>query len=759
MRTRTIRTGTKRLRPRGPTALIAALAVLAIAPGCSQGTPGSGGGGGGGGGGAPIVTAGSPCEPDSQAVTCGGSQRLACDEATSKWVLTESCLPTKVCVDQSHNIAGLGADETACCDSRATFDCRQLCLADPEAQKFLNSAADGALAALAAETGGCAAQGSACVCELFGEAGPGICTVPCAKPAGGDTGVHWSVADRKFADVQVMSAFAAAVGADGSVTRVCGAPLTNAAGKAESVPAANGLELVVNLVSTELKTAKCAADFDQSVKPGELVDLTAVASSGPNATVSADHVKVTIDCIEERGPAGACKSKVGAVSGAAAASVRYVEVAPRCDPAREDTRMNVALVLDHSGSISGFIDKTTFKEDTPAKRRAPNTLLPSDPNNARIGAVNFFIEALNDGRDRTIGYYYNEKKKVNVAASDDLSCVGAGQDGTKCVSNKDCKSGACFAGGSSEGDSFEIAPLGQAESAAFGAASRHRVYLQTALQDKVKYGGEGRTPLWEAVTIAYGFLKTKVGHNRHIVVVGDGPDTCTDSEDFVYKGSDGVGRAKCNVFENFRKLRAAMHEDGYPVQVHFVQFQAKGYRQPDAHMMEIACRSGGTYQFINSEEINKANTQAISTAMNRALIRVRYALSGTWRVGMKLPAMADGTIPTGKLQAVAGKLRLANNKFPSLAAVYQTQTSWKFDASVGDNEDRRVLLRKPCMGHSACGGKSDGIGDAECGANHCTEDGLCKGTAAPDNLPCGKMNASTFIGTKKCCSGKCADDC
>lgn len=574
-----------------------------------------------------------------------------------------------------------------------------------------------------------------------------------------DSTAKFSLPDRKFNDVQVVTAFPSFIDDAGTITRICGAPLTDASGTPEVAQDANGLEFVINFVSTELKNPACAVDLDQSIKAHDLIELYPVQTGGLDPTVGPKNFEVDVQCIDGYGPASGCLTGVGKSIGLPK-SVFYKQDAPRCDPNAEESRINVAILLDQSGSLSGLVDKNTFKEDTPNQFETPNTLEKSDPNGARIDAVNFLIDALNPDRDRVMGYYYNEKQTVQVAASDALYCFGGGDDGKKCVVNADCSKNGCYPDESNKDDSFDVLPFGEAEKAAFGSLARHRAYLKTGIDNKAKLGGEGRTPLYEALTTAYNFLKTKVTQNRHIVVVGDGPDTCTESEQYTYKNTAGKCRLPCNVFENFKKLRQQMHEDGYPVTLHFVQFQAKGYKQPDAHMMELACRTGGTYQFINTEEMNKSNGQATSNAMNRALIRVRNALSGSWRVGLRLQAMTDNSqIPTGKVMAVTGHIKFANPKFPSLSTVYQTQTSWKFDAASGFNEDRRLLFRKPCGRHTQCTGGADGFGDPECAANHCTEDGLCNSQPAPDRLPCGPINVSTGKGAQKCCGGKCAADC
>jgi hypothetical protein len=188
-----------------------------------------------------------------------------------------------------------------------------------------------------------------------------------------------------------------------------------------------------------------------------------------------------------------------------------------------------------------------------------------------------------------------------------------------------------------------------------------------------------------------------------------------------------------------------MVEDGFPVQLHFIQWQSNGYKQPDAQQMEMACRSGGTYQFLNFTEMNKSDLAVLGDTMTRAINRVRFAMGGSWRVGVKLAEMdpTTGSIPTGEIWSIEGLIQFKNALFKSLETPYQYSTQWKFDLDKGD-EDRRLLFRRACTGASDCGGTDS------CAQNHCDVGGICRSKAAPDKLPCtGGV----------CCSGTCSADC
>lgn len=67
--------------------------TLLVAFGC-----GGTSGGGGGGYGPPMAQLGQACMPIADGETCLGATRLRCDEASSKWLLVETCAPPTACL-------------------------------------------------------------------------------------------------------------------------------------------------------------------------------------------------------------------------------------------------------------------------------------------------------------------------------------------------------------------------------------------------------------------------------------------------------------------------------------------------------------------------------------------------------------------------------------------------------------------------------------------------------------------------------------
>ena len=242
----------------------------------------------------------------------------------------------------------------------------------------------------------------------------------------------------------------------------------------------------------------------------------------------------------------------------------------------------------------------------------------------------------------------------------------------------------------------------------------------------------------------------------HIVILTDGPDTCVDSDEFSYmslKNADTSGkcRTKCATSDvKWKELLVKMAKLKYPIHVHFVQFQAPGYLEPDPRMIEMACRTDGTYQFINSENFNKSSPGDFSNALNRAITRVRNGLSGTWRIGYKWMSIAtESEFPKGALRAVDGDFLFTDSKFASLdPAIHDLDPlSWRF--TLNGSEDRRAVMRIPCVADADCGGTDS------CGANHCDEGGICRNVQAPNGEPCG-ANGTCRNGT--CTPGqKCVD--
>ena len=538
--------------------------------------------------------------------------------------------------------------------------------------------------------------------------------------------------DRKVVDVQVLSGFPARLGVDGEVRRVCGAPLPKQGGGE-----VNGVELTFNVVSGPLASAPCTGDRDISIKQGEMVDGTPLTLSGPG-------FDTVFDCVEPHGPGGlgSCPTSLKAAK-VQAAKVRYEHLQDRCDPSRESTRLNLAVVVDHSGSISGQVDAKSGLEFADGGGKPAVTGKPSDPDHGRISAAITLASELND-HDRVIGYYFDEVEGVGVAVSDALACVGGDRQGKRCQSAGDCGGGGCEPSETLDNTLAKVS-LAEQQLKAFAPGQIGRHLLRAGLEQRAKYDAHGRAPLWQAVDVAYAGLVKAAKTGRHIVVLADGPDTCTDGEAFRYGDGKGLCQKACAAAKvGFEQVRSTMASDGYPVTVHFIQIQAAAYRKPDAAMIEIACRSGGTYQMLNSQEMTAP--EQLPAAMKRAVLRVRHAMTGTWRAMYKYkPLVPGGPIGAGTMFAIAGRLRIEAIDFPSLKVAFEQGPAGDFGVQIA-NEDRRLVVRLPCADNLSCGG------DSPCGADRCSRDGMCHSAKAVDGQPCGASS-------KVCCVGTCQADC
>ncbi len=552
--------------------------------------------------------------------------------------------------------------------------------------------------------------------------------------AGCDSSAWMSLDSRVFTDVQVVSAFPTRTAADGHVVRVCR--------PGDGPP--DGIELNFALIGSTPQRAACIGDRDMSVHSNEVIEWRRVRSSGGGASLGPGRIRATFDDLSPRkGVAAASRPSRWAGLDVPAAAVAWDHVADRCDPGRESTRQNVALVLDHSGSMGGFVSASDSREAPPGSVDLADPLRPSDPAHTALDAAASFVEALND-RDRVIGYYFDEYVGVSVAASDDAGCNGGPIANQPCRDDADCFGGACVPGAGDAGNSFLDLTKSDAEARAFGANADTRFWLHNALRDQVRYGGVGRAPVWNAVSRAFRFLRDHVEGPRHIVLLLDGPDTCAPSEDFSFATAGGICANPCpGAIETFSEVREAMAEAGFPVRVHVVQIQSAGYREPDPRGVEIACLSGGTWQMVRSWEL-PLNSSALRTAMTRAFLRVRNVLAGSWRATLALPSLASPQgLKPGGMHRLSGALRIEQPAYASLESIYSLSESWRFaiDSEAGD---RSLVLARGCASDADCGGSA-------CGAGRCGDDGQCHEGPAADRLPCG--------GGGVCCGGVCSAEC
>ena len=604
--------------------------------------------------------------------------------------------------------------------------------------------------------------------------------VCCWLPACDDS-ARFQVQTAQFQTVQVVSGFPAVVDpAHGTVKRVCGVPLRDDFGAllpGETDAAPNGMELTVNLVAMGENNAargtKCENDKDFAIKDGERVEFRPVTTNPDQQTVAPGQFKLQLQCYEQRSDAAKCAG--GAVQATQPAQVvQYHKDAARCDVADPATWQDVAVIVDASGSMSGFVatDAKTCAESTKIAEDLPGQVVQkdiancmSDPFRVLVAGAQQLIDGLND-RDRVVALGFSENEQVFAACTDAVACQ-RDDNGTpkvmpgKCVDDADCagRFGQGFQCGArpDHADVSVVPNMAPADQLrfCFGSTAQTKAFNKFGIDALVRNAGNGRAAVYEAVQAAYDFLKAQqASHAKHIVLLTDGPDTCTASDNFAFTSIAKAGmvvpkcRKECSFTTvHYAQLVQEMQQDGFAVHVHVIQIQSAGHLEPDARLQELACRTEGTYQFLNTASLTRSNAEPWLNAIGRAVLKVRYALAGSWRVGVVDNSIAQA--PKGQLRAVRGSLRFSNSLFASLEPIFQpgNAVDWQFDGSSG-GLDARLPFRVACANGADCGG-----GTGECAVNSCGEDGLCRAAGATDLLPCGAA------GKGVCCKGACAAYC
>ncbi len=608
-----------------------------------------------------------------------------------------------------------------------------------------------------------------------------------------DYSARFSLDQIAFQTVQVVSAFPAIINTQtGAIKRVCGAPLRDEAGdllpgQTEADP--NGMELTVNLVSSDPNNRKnkpkCANEKDFGIKEGERIEFQSLSTSKEFSTVAPGHFTLELDCYEQHAGtqgSGGCAGG-GTKSSQKAKAVNFRRDALRCDKDKSDTFQNVAVIVDHTGSVSGFMatdqplckNASNFAEDTPGTLKPPGDFIEcaSDPRYVLVDGARQLIDSLN-AQDRVVALGYSEKEQVYAACTDDVVCQaddGAGSytivEGLACTSDTDCitssKAGSNFRCGPRPDQTKATVPNRAPNdqlSFCYGANAQKKAFNKYGIEALAKYEGNGRSPVYEAIQAGYDFLKafpagpvhpeTK-GNAKHIVLLTDGPDTCTPNDNFTFVQpfkAGGQCRKECSFTTvRYKELLHKMAQDGFPIHIHVIQIQSKGHTEPDETLQELACRSEGTYQLISTASFNRSDAEKWSDSMSRAILKVRYALAGTWRVGF-----VDNNVksePIGQMRAMRGRMKYQNNLFQSLENIFVGTAEIDYRFEELDNErDTRLTFRRACAVDTDCD-----AGAKECGLNSCTPGGLCRNAPAPDGLPCGPNGKSV------CCKGTCEAKC
>ena len=505
-----------------------------------------------------------------------------------------------------------------------------------------------------------------------------------------------------------------------------------------------GFDIALTVKGTafdEKQTCGNRIDQDQAVRPGDRIERVMVV---PGDNFSPESFELDLSCVEPYPDAdGAACGGVGnpsvdltGLSWVANHEEGYDPV--RCEPAA------IAVLVDQSGSMAGFVNaELDYQEDVQGEFVWPSDderqAVASDPQRHRIGAVQDLIAKLN-ANDKLVVFSYQEKNEDT-----DLQVL--------------CE-------GTAAPDQGDL--LGKEEyfRKAYNCFGTNRAVIEAAVA--LAYGDEeGRTPLWTSLLKAYKFLQDPVvdaPSNRHIVVIGDGPDTCNvASDEFV------TDKPQC-AEDSYEEVRTYILENNdlvgsHPVHIHFVQIQAYGYRDRDPRQQELACLTGGHHLFVNSFDMprTQGSTVELAEALKDAVARIRYSFSGNWHMKVETPAfqVAEGNLgylDPGFLYGITGNLALlAETGFTNLNKEHE------FNASGGDLTgywDQRLAFRRACDSDAQCAGIS--VGDS---TNDCIR---ATAICSPQTLTCGgepePLDDGTACETTQgldgvCVSGECFRTC
>lgn len=527
-----------------------------------------------------------------------------------------------------------------------------------------------------------------------------------------------------FRELQVVSAYPARRTADGAWTREC------------TGSQVDGMMLNAVFVSsprTQFPASSDGFDFDNSVRPGDVVNSRRVSlEAQPNTLQLADKTSyaVALDCVDplhDSGPPNtACAGASGGINDSVAFNSFQVNKRNQSRSDALEYGHNIMLLIDQSGSIQGLVDKDTLREGDPqiVGANIPSNFgqVASDQPNLRHSAVKSFIRTLNE-RDQVGVIAFGEGLPGNhlkvPCASDQV------------LGNVDDDLKTCF-------------------------GRDHHLWTDEAGISALGGGKNGRANLWQAVDRAYEFLVQRADQVRtnHIVIVTDGPDTCTFSAEFTTCQSPCSTTDYGDLLE--RVVANQANPNGVPIHIHFVQFESLGYPGRDPRQMELACLTEGHYQYINTNDLSDFQSPARLEPMEQALDNVRHSLMGTWQFAIASTGYASNTdAPSGALYGLSGTIKLLEsaNPTPNGSTVVGAFGVGSTGSIVSPAWDRRAVVRKPCNAATDCG--APGEPTNPCRTICSPETRLCLGDVTgagnPDTSACVRADG----GAGQCCAGTC----
>jgi hypothetical protein len=389
-----------------------------------------------------------------------------------------------------------------------------------------------------------------------------------------------------------------------------------------------------------------------------------------------------------------------------------------------------------SGSTKGFVDQKGLEVQTANLIEG----MGSDPGVARVTAVKQFLTSLDDS-DKTIVFVFGEYPldKTQPVTKAKVLCFDAKGNTAEEELRK-----RCF----STDRSLVL--------------SKHVVGSNTeeAELDKLQKLPEtgSRAPLWSAVKDVYEFMRDKADTDvRHIIVIDDGPDTCDPSSPYFIPYIGNTKQLSCSDGTKFTDFRDEVLNDieqagKSKVAISFIQFQSFGYKDRDPRQMEIACLTGGHYIFLNTLEPNRLQQTELEDAFKDAILKLRYALIGSWSLYFKLPNEFY-ELHKGNIYSLRGEIKLRDDvqgTITKLSEVVHLDVGMISSQGVQVPLDLRPAIRLGCERDDDCDLFTEpppACRKAGCGP----DTAVCEWVKLDNNTSCGD--------TKVCCNGYCSPKC
>ncbi len=471
-------------------------------------------------------------------------------------------------------------------------------------------------------------------------------------------------------------------------------------------------------------------DNDLQIRPGQdAVGKSIVRIGSGRNSITEGNFSLKLECLQAHdgnvtGPA--CTGRPNPAGTLVPSGLGYndhMQGNPRHTP------VGVAILIDQSGSILGTVDKDTCLEGKDGAYDQIDLIekCQSDHAGLRLSAAKNILGTLN-GEDPAIVFQFSEEFGCRPVC--DLTSYGHATPTPDQILLGNCYS-----------------------------TDRNIVVPQkpNGPIDLLQGTAKGRSNLWACVDFVHQYLQTKKGELvRHLVVLTDGPDTCSpDSEDFQHcftkdddttigsQPQEACGGARS--FDEAAKTWTDYQDQGHDdIHLSFIQFQSKGYPQMDARMQQAACETGGHFIFLNFNSMQKPEFGGERRdALFDATTRIRNSFSGYWTLVSDVPAFTGdpskdaANVARGLSYSIAGTLQMTAPAIKT--TIPAAHFAWGGVTSLTPpqlpNTDSRVAAHKACATDADCPGTGTACG-LRCNLSTFTCRSPGDGKACPGGICC-----------------------